>query len=321
MRKYLLPEGGHFYKVNMHSHSTLSDGRQSPEELKEAYKAKGYSAIAFTEHSKVHDLSHLSDDEFIAITSYEMDFSQGDRAAFSLYEGAPRSHQHTEAVHLNLYARNPHQNKEVAIQDIWDCITPETINEGIRRAREAGFLVVYNHPSWSLNTYPLYSQLRGLCGIEIENGASQRSSDRDYTPHVYDEMARCGIRMSPIAGDDNHRACHFFHAWTMVKADSLTYDNLINGIEKGDCYASSGPEIFELYMEDGEVTVRCSEAAGIFYSTAGRAKAYVLDENEVKTPVTEASFKVDPADIYFRITIRDYRGNHACSRIYYLDEL
>ena len=33
MRKYLLPEHGNFYKVNMHSHSTLSDGKQTPEEL------------------------------------------------------------------------------------------------------------------------------------------------------------------------------------------------------------------------------------------------------------------------------------------------
>ena len=37
MKQYLLPESGSFYKVNMHSHSNLSDGRQTPEELKEAY--------------------------------------------------------------------------------------------------------------------------------------------------------------------------------------------------------------------------------------------------------------------------------------------
>ena len=44
MRKYLLPETGHFYKANLHAHSTLSDGRLTPEELKAAYKAHGYSA-------------------------------------------------------------------------------------------------------------------------------------------------------------------------------------------------------------------------------------------------------------------------------------
>ena len=53
MRIYLLPEHGNFYKVNMHSHSTLSDGHQTPEELKEIYKAHGYSAIAYTWHSMI----------------------------------------------------------------------------------------------------------------------------------------------------------------------------------------------------------------------------------------------------------------------------
>ena len=35
MKQYLLPENGKFYKVNMHSHSTYSDGVQTPEQLKE----------------------------------------------------------------------------------------------------------------------------------------------------------------------------------------------------------------------------------------------------------------------------------------------
>ena len=37
MKQYLLPESGQFYKVNMHSHSTYSDGRWTPEEIKKAY--------------------------------------------------------------------------------------------------------------------------------------------------------------------------------------------------------------------------------------------------------------------------------------------
>ena len=44
MRKYLLPENGNFYKVNLHCHSNFSDGRKSPEEIKARYKELGYSA-------------------------------------------------------------------------------------------------------------------------------------------------------------------------------------------------------------------------------------------------------------------------------------
>ena len=35
MKKYLLPREGQFYKANRHCHSTVSDGRWSPERLKE----------------------------------------------------------------------------------------------------------------------------------------------------------------------------------------------------------------------------------------------------------------------------------------------
>ena len=35
MRKYLLPEEGHFYKANLHCHSNISDGSLTPEQIKE----------------------------------------------------------------------------------------------------------------------------------------------------------------------------------------------------------------------------------------------------------------------------------------------
>ena len=50
MRRYLLPETGSFYKANLHAHSTVSDGGLTPSELKERYRAKGYSILALTDH-------------------------------------------------------------------------------------------------------------------------------------------------------------------------------------------------------------------------------------------------------------------------------
>ncbi len=43
MRKYLLPETGNFYKANLHCHTTLSDAKRTPEEVKALYQKKGYS--------------------------------------------------------------------------------------------------------------------------------------------------------------------------------------------------------------------------------------------------------------------------------------
>ena len=340
MRQYLLPQGGQFYKVNMHSHSNLSDGKQTPEEIKEAYKAHGYAAVAFTEHEGLFDLSHLTDDEFIAITSYEYSFGNPNNPPFVFYEGKVHTFDHNEQVHLNFYAKDPHNIKMVCYNPkrVWGntrnyldqfewvgepdyerVFTVECMNEVIKTARENGFLVAYNHPTWSLNTYPTYSRFENLSAFEIANGGADKGSDLDYTPYVYDQMARTGQRMICVGGDDNHNVGGFFLAWTMIKADKLGYAELIDGLEKGNCYASMGPEIYDLYVEDGKVTVKCSDAVGIYYGSAGRHTSCKL-ANANNPVVNEATFTIKPEDFYFRISVKDKDGKHANTRIYYLDE-
>ena len=40
-------------KINLHLHTTVTDGQKSPEEAAEIYKNEGYDAIAITDHWKV----------------------------------------------------------------------------------------------------------------------------------------------------------------------------------------------------------------------------------------------------------------------------
>ena len=337
MKKYLLPENGKFYKVNMHSHTTLSDGKTTPEETKEAYKAMDYSGIAFTEHNWSFDVSYLNDEDFVAIRSYEYDIQNPHK---QMVEGI-NSPNHVEHVHLNFFAKDPANGKVVCmaenklpkkhpeLMDLSQIVgepnfkqefNPDCLNKIIRTAKENGYLVVYNHPIWSLNEYPVYMSLEGLDGVEINNGWSNRDTDLDYTPYIYDYMSRKGKRLFCLGGDDNHNADHFGLAWTMIKADKLDQKSLMEAVERGDCYASDGPEIKELYFEDGYVTIKTSEAAGIYLTTVARRHDNKL---AVKTgaPVTEATFKIYPNDHYFRLTVKDDHGNHANTRAFFLDEV
>ena len=50
MKTYLLPKEGNFYKANLHCHTTVSDGKRTPEEIKELYMRNGYSIVAYTDH-------------------------------------------------------------------------------------------------------------------------------------------------------------------------------------------------------------------------------------------------------------------------------
>ena len=70
--KILLDEKKGYLKANMHCHTTCSDGRLTPEEIKEEYKKRGYSVVAFTDHEVMVDQSHLCDETFLALNGYEM---------------------------------------------------------------------------------------------------------------------------------------------------------------------------------------------------------------------------------------------------------
>ena len=340
MKKYLLPEGGNFYKVNMHNHTTNSDGEHTPEQIKEIYKSLGYSAVAYTDHGKLWDVSYLTDDEFIAINSYEFDMLNPDPIVpFEDEELAKHFHLH-EAIHINFYAKDPKMLKQPCVdpkgrryQKIVDDpkieivstledakFDVETLNRVIDEHKKLGYLAVYNHPAWSLNNYDLYANLRGFDGLELVNGATYRSSDQEYVPLVFDQMLRQGERIVPVGGDDGHHTRHYGLAWTMVKADELSYESLIDGIEKGNCYMSTGPEIKEIYVEGDKVTVKTSAAEGIIYTAMGRSHQNNIMEKDGE-PVTEATFTIKPWHVYFRITVRDLNGKRANTRAYWIDEL
>ena len=59
------------YKANLHCHSTLSDGKLTPEQLKNAYKDKGYSVLAITDHEYPYDHSDMNEKDFLMLTGYE----------------------------------------------------------------------------------------------------------------------------------------------------------------------------------------------------------------------------------------------------------
>ena len=49
----------------MHIHTTVSDGKATPEEAKEAYKSRGYSIVAYTDHNVMVPHNELADEDGI----------------------------------------------------------------------------------------------------------------------------------------------------------------------------------------------------------------------------------------------------------------
>ena len=51
----------------------------------------------------------------------------------------------------------------------------------------------------------------------------------------------------------------------MVQADALTPEAIMDAMDKGLFYASQGPRIHQLTVEDGMFTVRCSPVSRVYF--------------------------------------------------------
>ncbi len=343
MKKFLLPENGNFYKANLHSHSNLSDGCFTPEEMKKAYKDRGYSIIAFTDHNIMIDHSDLKDDDFLPLRGFEIDVTEDlpdvtfkhKRTCHICFIALDEDNYTQVCWHRKKYhhPKNVINNVDKAIfdenePDFERYYSPERINEIIKIAREHRFFVTYNHPSWSLESYPEYTAYEGMNAYEIYNAAEVHGY-LDHTPHVYDDLLRTGHRIYCIATDDNHNCGVLgaknesaFKGMTMIKADSLDYRTITKALEDGNFYASTGPEIYSLYFEKDDegarVHVKCSDAERIRFNTGMRVAAC---RHAIDGPLTAATFKVEPDFKYIRITIEDASGKCAHTNAYFTDEL
>jgi len=315
MKQFLLPDGGRFYKANMHCHSVLSDGHLNPAEIKKAYMQKGYSIVAFTDHENFFTHNDLTDENFLAINGCEIDISQKNAA----------NGYFTKCYHFNAYSVEDTDKIIIITKPEYEDI--EGINEFILRLNSSGFIVCYNHPYWSLQTMDDYRELKGIFASEIFNfGAFNLDGLDGNQTQVYDTLLRLGNRISCIAADDNHNRSTFDHplndsfgGFIMIKAACLDYGTVMQAIQNGDFYASAGPEIEALCLEDNTVSIICSPAVRITYTTAGRrGKVANAVGGEM---LTQAQFNIDPSDIYFRLEVTDEQGRRANSRAYFLDGL
>ena len=336
MKKYLLPNGNKFYKANLHVHTTVSDGAMTPEEIKKIYMEKGYSVVAFTDHEVMVPHPELTDENFVALTATEISTNNRTDCDFC----------YAKTYHLNIYSPDENKNcfntfdrSKMWLEHSYQYITDEQeaiqhkriydasdVNKVIQMANDEGCLVSYNHPVWSLQNYSDYSELKGLWGIELYNTGCARNGYFD-TAQPFDDLLRKGEEIFPLATDDAHLLRDCFGGYVMISAKDLTYKSIFEALKNGDFYASTGPEFFEISINDGIVKIVTSPVAFIGLATENRHLFAKRDEENLLTEVEfDIGWHLDmlkqgiSEHPYIRITLMDEKGNTAYSRAYFVDE-
>ena len=293
---------GRFYRGNIHTHSTTSDGRLSPEEVVRAYRAEGYDFLALTDHFlpaygyPVSDTTAFRDDTFTTLLGAE------------LHAPALGNGQNWHLVAVGLPA------------GFAPTADGETGAELAARAADAGAFVGIAHPAWYGVQPHDVASIPAAHAIEIFNTGHAADADRGEGWYLADLTTMEGRRILAYAADDAHfngRPDHF-GGWVMVRADALTPAALLASLRAGRYYSSQGPTIAHVGVDDGAITVRCSPAASIH--AAGRPPLNRYHHAPDGGTVTEATF---PAPAFAgdscRITVVDRQGRRAWTNPFWLD--
>lgn len=332
---YLISPHKKQYKANLHCHSVISDGKKTPEELKEMYKNHGYSILAITDHETPCCHSDLDDEGFLTITGYE-----------GYIRNNPRYDAYGTEIHLNLFARDPKNETLICYQKefckytteeqqakfkkvVFDkprACTVEYVNDYIRIAKENGYIIAFNHPYWSFDTTENILAYEGFFSMEMCNYGSYLSNGLEYNGALYNELLRNGKRIFCHSADDNHNGapddsplCDSFGGFTMIMPDDFTYDGVISAMEKGEMYSSMGPVFKEVSIEGNRLHIECSDVKDIIVHNGG--KRYIGARAAAGKLINSADFELKDGTKFVRVTIIDKDGKCADTRGFFRDEL
>ncbi len=279
-----------YYKVALHQHTTISDGRVSPEQLASLYKSRGYDAVAITDHWKYHKEDNI--DGLLILAGCEYDTG--------LYNTIDGGVMHIVGIGMR---EAPQLTKANTRQEIIDKIN------------ELGGIAVLAHPCWSLNSIDDAKALCGFTACEIYNACSEaHESQRAYSDHYIDILANMGRCYTVFATDDAHYydGTDETKGFVYVKAEKLTQQAILDAIKRGDCFASQGPELF-VKREGNTLIIDCSPCStvGVLSNHSFQRGHTLRGEN-----ITHFEYELKDSEKWARVQVRDSAGNFAWSNIF-----
>ena len=299
---------GRWYKGNLHTHSTVSDGTQTPEERARIYQQHGYSFLALTDHNVFASYPELCTPDFLILPGTERDALNKYENYFCLHAVGISEKSVPEKVEQQLprySALDPNKPWQELIDEM----------------REAGQMVILAHPLWSRNTPEQFEKLDGYVGIEVYNHLCEVDSHTGRADYFIDCCLRAGRKVLLFAQDDCHSISSInnrqdtFGGWIQVKAPELTHEALIRSIKAGSFYASTGPEIYDFGIDDqGKVYIDCSPCEQIHFVAYRYRAPSVLGSG-----LTHAEYQAPEGQYYVRCECVDRGGRTAYTNPIYLN--
>jgi hypothetical protein len=293
---------GIWYKGQLHTHTLNSDGDSTPDDVARWYREHGYNFVTITDHNYLTSVDglnavHGAADKFLVIKGEELTDRFGDKP-----------------IHVNGF------DPAVLIQPPGGGSVVAMVQNMVDAVKAAQGVPSINHPNfgWAISADEL-QQLQRTRLFEVFSGhPTVNNAGGGGVPgleDVWDRLLSSGKLIYGIAVDDAHyfkrpednTAPRPGFGWVHVRAARLEPRAIVEALERGDFYSSTGVELqsFDVSASTMTITLRTPPSSkyriqfigrhGVVLSEATASPAtytFKGDEGYVRAKVIESNGKL-----------------------------
>lgn len=315
-------------KGNVHAHTTRSDGKIEPPELAERYRQAGYHFMMMSDHEIYWNSTALDRPDFLVLGGTETALRMNESHRWILdYKRKELGNDRAQHKHMHYCCIKDESIPDVGQYFAHDEPVPRMLDRGIdswnaqvNMMRERGNLVIINHPHWSRLDPEMLLASQNITAFEVWNSGDVVHCAGRWDEDIWDYCLTRGKRLLAVAADDVHAATTDFAAgFTMVLTEEFSKAAICTAFKTGDFYASCGPLVQEMIIEDGVLKLKCTPARHI--QIVGYDRDGFDFQNVDGSLIDQIEWKVDTTMRYFRVVIIDAQGNRAWCQPVFVEEL
>jgi hypothetical protein len=296
----------HWYKGNTHTHTLNSDGDSTPDEVVRWYREHGYDFVVLTDHNFLTSVDglnalHGAAEQFLVVKGEEVT---------DAFEKRPL---HINGLDVSTQVA-PQHGSSVA----------DVLQRNVDAIRRANGIPHINHPNfgWAITTDDL-RQLRNHRLFEIFNGHplvnNLGGGGVPGLEEVWDAILTSGTLLYGIAVDDAHSFKQPGNpdvpgpgrGWVVIRAPRLEARALVEALERGDFYASTGVELTDYRATAQQISIDVKPHADAkyriqFIGKGGRVLREVTEPN--------ATYDIRGDEGYVRAKVIESNGRFAWSQ-------